>query len=143
MISARVGVPTFRDVRYGLSVLTGSVTVPGDRRVTAWRMAGDAVYRYHEPFTTVQGEFSFGADGGQSVWGMLAGLAQILPSHPRWQVLVQTRRWLSADPHTSATTEVTAGVGRALPYLMTLRVLLRVRSPGGGSLMAQLHYYAP
>ena len=47
-------------------------------------------------------------------------------------------------PSTVATdTETTVGVSRSLPYLMTLRGLWLHRSAEGGSLIVQLHYYAP
>jgi hypothetical protein len=143
LVSGRVGVPTFRDVRYSLSGLYGTVATPGAGHVSAWRLATDAVYLYHEPFTALRGEASFGADGQRTVWGLLAGLSQILPDQPRWQLLAQARRWRSAVPGDGALTEVTAGFGRALPYLMILRCLWQERSPGGRRLLVQLHYYAP
>lgn len=141
LLSARVGVPTFRDVRYGLSGLVGTVSAPGDRRAVAWRLAADAVYHYHEPFTELQVEASLGADDHRPVWGLMARLSQILPQHPRWQVLAQVRRLHL--PAVDDEVERAFGVSRSLPYLMTLRVLWLHRTSGGGALLVQLHYYAP
>lgn len=141
LFSARVGVPTFRDMRYALSALAGTVSAPGDRHVVAWRLAAEAVYHYNEPFTELQAEASLGADDRRPVWGLLGRLSQILPGHPRWQVLAQARRLhrRSVDDEV----ESAFGVSRSLPYLMTLRVLWLHRASAGGVLFTQLHYYAP
>ena len=141
LFSGRVGVPSFRDVRYGVSGLFGTVSVPDDSRVNGWRLAADAVYHYHEPFTALMGEASFGADSHHPVWGFLVRLSQILPHSPHWQLVAQVRRWHSSTVATD--TETTVGVSRSLPYLMTLRGLWLHRSAEGGSLIVQLHYYAP
>lgn len=142
LFSARVGLPTFRAARYGLSVFHGTLSVPGDARVAAWRLAADGVVLHREPFTALRGEVSLGADGGRPVWGLMAGLSQILPAQPRWQVLVQARRWRPSGPGESPRFEAVAGVARSLPYLMTLRVLWRLRADEGAGLLVHVHYYA-
>lgn len=141
--SGRLGLPAYRKIQYGLSLLHGRPYRPGQgRRVAAtWRAAVDGVLIYHEPFTTLRGEADLGADAGRRAWGVLLGLTQILPANPRWGLESQVRWWRSAGSQG----ELVVGMLRSLPGLFTCRVHWRFRSAaaGGSGLFAQLYYYGP
>ena len=143
LLSGRVGVPAFRDIRYGFSALYGPVRAPESGHVNAWRLSADAVYNYHEPYTMLAAEVSFGRDGSLPVWGLLARWSHIFPEHPNWQLLAQSRRWHHSSKRTNLAAEHMVGFGKSLPYLLTLRVLLIRSTLQDQSVMAQLHYYAP
>ena len=141
--TGRLGLPTYRKVQYGVSLLYGSPFRPGQagRQLASWRLAADGVFIYHEPFTSLKGEVDFGADEGQLAGGFLLGLTQILPASPRWGLEGQARWWRSRG----ARAELAAGILRSLPGLFTYRCYWRYRSAaaGGNGLFAQLYYYGP
>ncbi|MDP6699097.1 MAG: hypothetical protein QGH25_05585, partial [Candidatus Latescibacteria bacterium] len=142
--SGRIGIPTYRDVQYGVSLLYGTIAA---ERGTSWRLATDLVYMYHEPYTTVKGEVAFGADGQVPVQGLLVGLTQIVPSHPLWGVETQFRAWRrELRPRASTRAASAVGLWRSLPGLLTLRLHWRRHyasgpPPGDDQLFAQLYYY--
>lgn len=136
LFTARLGVPAFRDLHYGLSTLYGT-TRRGDDRAAAWRLAGDIVYLHDEPYTSVQGEFHVGGDGDRSLWGWLARGTHILRAAPRWQLLTQVRRWQDGTDRR----ETALGVGHSLPHLWILHLLWRT-GHDGTSLFVQLHRHA-
>ncbi len=141
--SGRLGMPTYRKVQYGISLLHGRPYRPGQARSTpaTWRAAVDGVLIYHEPFTTLRGQADLGADEGRRTWGLLLSLVQILPASPRWGVESQVRWWRSATTEG----ELVFGLLRSLPGLVTCRVHWRYRSAaaGGSGLFGQLYYYGP
>ncbi|MCC7263900.1 MAG: hypothetical protein IT369_15415 [Candidatus Latescibacteria bacterium] len=140
--SARLGLPAYRKVQYGFSLLQGRPHRPGQVRATAtWRAAVDGVLIHHEPFTTLRGEADLGADEGRRAWGLLLGLTQILPVNPRWGIETQGRWWRSDTTQR----ELVFGLLRSLPGLFTCRVHWRYRSAAavGSGLFTQLYYYGP
>ena len=141
--TGRLGLPTYRKIQYGISLLYGSPHRPGQVGVplTSWRVAIDGVFIYHEPFTSLKGEVGLGADQGRLAGGLLLGLTQILPAAPQWGLEGQVRLWRSGG----ARGELVAGLLRSLPELFTFRFQWRYRSAalGGSGLFAQLYYYGP
>ncbi len=147
--SGRIGLPTYRDVQYGISMLFGNVAHFGRARhlQRRWRMAGDLVYMYHEPFTVIKAELVFGDDETTPVGGMLVGLTQILPSYPLWGIETQVRLWNEDRAAADAVrAQSTIGIWRSLPRLLTLRLHWRHHvssdiQPQDDRLFAQLYYY--
>lgn len=141
--TGRLGLPSYRKVQYGVSLLYGNAHRPGRTKPTApsWRLAGDGVFIYHEPFTSLKGEVDLGADEGRPTGGLLLGLTQILPADPHWGLEGQVRLWRSGGTRG----ELVAGLLRSLPGLCTFRFHWRYRSAalGGSGLFAQLYYYGP
>ena len=147
--SGRIGMPTYRDVQYGVSFLYGVIpdANPAQRLKRSWRLSTDLIYMYNEPFTISRGELTIGADGRASVGGLLLGLTQILPSNPKWALEAQTRVWrtdLSTGEITRA--ESIVGFQRALPGLLSLRLHWRHYFSSGDireddRIFTQLHYY--
>jgi hypothetical protein len=148
--------PTYRDVQYGISLLYGAVFRGEEARLrpNSWRLSADLVYLYHEPFTTVRGELTFGADGRTSVRGLLVELTQILPSRPHWGIEAQARAWRgrgtpgSPAAGTGVRAESALGIWHSLPALLTLRLHWLHYFPHGTSagdegIFAQLYYYGP
>lgn len=159
--SGRFGLPTYRDVQYGISLLYGAVS-KGDAVTKeetgllqrSWRVGADLVYLYHEPFTTFRGELIFGGDERTPVGGFLLELTQILPSRPHWGVEAQLRTWRRGSPPESTVaptvTRVESAVGfwHSLPALLTLRLhwqhFFRYEVfDADDRLFAQLYYYGP
>lgn len=139
--TGRLGLPAYRKVQYGISLLQGRPYRPGRVRPASWRVAFDGVFIYHEPFTTLRGEADLGADEGRRAGGLLLGLTQILPASPHWGLEGQVRLWQSGGTEG----ELVAGLLRSLPGLFTFRFHWRYRSAGAGGsgLFAQLYYYGP
>ena len=143
--SGRIGIPTYRDVQYGISLLYGTTSATG--QPTSWRLAMDLVYMYHEPFTTIKGEVAFGADGHTPVQGLLAGLTQILPAYPLWGIETQFRAWRrELQPEDLIRAESAIGLWRSLPGLLILRLHWRRHFSTESlhrddQLFAQLYYY--
>lgn len=141
--TGRLGMPTYRKVQYGISLLYGDPHQPGQARSApaSWRVAGDGLFIYHEPFTSLKGEVELGADEGRPAAGLLLGVTQILPANPHWGLEGQVRLWRSGGTEG----ELVAGLLRSLPGLCTFRLHWRYRSAavGGSGLFAQLYYYGP
>ncbi|MBI2503024.1 MAG: hypothetical protein HYW07_07285 [Candidatus Latescibacteria bacterium] len=141
--TGRLGLPSYRKVQYGISLLYGNPFRPGQQGTApaSWRVAVDGLFIYHEPFTSLKGEVDLGADQGRLAGGLLLGLTQILPADPHWGLEGQVRLWRSAGTRG----ELVAGLLRSLPGLFTFRFHWRYRSAalGGSGLFAQLYYYGP
>jgi hypothetical protein len=162
LLSGRLGMPTYRDIQYGISLLYGAVS-RGDvvsregpkLQQHTWRLGVDLAYLYHEPFTTFRGELIFGGDEGSPVGGFLLELTQILPSRPHWGIEAQLRTWKRGAPPKSSTTplavtrtESAVGFWHSLPALLTLRLHWQHFSSyeafdADDRLFAQLYYYGP
>lgn len=147
--TGRIGIPTYRDVQYGISSLYGVLPasfLSGELK-RSWRLSMDVTYLYHEPYTVARGELTFGADDGASVGGFLLRLNQIIPADPRWALEAQMRAWRIDQPTAVVTrTEGVVGIRRALPYLLNLRLHWRHYFSSTGireddRIFAQLYYY--
>lgn len=153
--TGRIGMPTYRDVQYGISLLYGAVARSEGSRLlqTSRRLAVDLVYLYHEPFTTLRTELVLGADGRTPVGGFLAEVTQILPSRPHWGIEAQARVWRrGVAPQASALlrpvirTESAVGLWHSLRALLTLRLhwlhsFSYENFNGDDRIFAQLYYY--
>lgn len=154
--SGRLGMPTYRDMQYGISLLYGAISraAPG-LLPHSWRLGVDLVYLYHEPFTTCRGELIIGGDERAPVGGFLLELTQILPSRPHWGIEAQLRAWRRGAPPESIAAlptvtrvESAAGFWHSLPALLTLRLhwqhFFRYEVfDADDRLFAQLYYYGP
>ena len=147
LLTGRIGVPSYRDVQYGISGLYGTTeaSAPSRHSVPSWRLSVDVVYMYHEPFTTVRGEVIFGEDERADVGGLHVGLTQILPTSPAWAIEAQVRVWRERATSVADRSETVVGFMRSLPWLMTLRLHWRRGhrgvAAGEDRLFSQLYYY--